>query len=484
MRVFDLSLRHKIPLWGSALIVASILAVSVALMFRAYDDLRADLFTSSESLGRTLAKTLFPALLHDDLWRAFEIVQAPFQAGTQPNPLAADIIFVANEAREIVVASDPKRLPTLARLDELAGDFRRLGMAMREKPVVITRDFDLPDSANYYVAVPLAEAERQIGTLFIGHSREAFRARFLDLILRGLTIGALVVAVLLPINWYWGRRTAEPLVELADGMAALVQGRPAPVPAADRYAWHDELGRLFTAYREAAQALNEKAMLEREMLHSERLAAVGRLAAGIAHEVNNPLGGMLMAIDNLKQRGPLDPATAKTVSLLERGLQQVAEIVGALLVEARVTRRELSRHDFDDLHTLIEPQAAKKQVALDWNVNLPETLALPAGVVRQVVINLLLNALQAAPEGGWARLSATLRGNVLEIEVANSGGPLPAEVRSHLFEPFVSGREGGHGLGLWVTYQTVVQSGGRIEARDENGEVSFLVTLPLEQTSA
>lgn len=267
-------------------------------------------------------------------------------------------------------------------------------------------------------------------------------------------------------------------------MAALVQGRPAPVPAADHYAWHDELGRLFAAYREAAQALNEKAMLEREMLHSERLAAVGRLAAGIAHEVNNPLGGMLMAIDNLKQRGPLDPATAKTVSLLERGLQQVAEIVGALLVEARVTRRELSRHDFDDLHTLIEPQAAKKQVALDWNVNLPEKLALPAGVVRQVVINLLLNALQAAPEGGWARLSATLRGNALEIEVANSGGPLPAEVRSHLFEPFVSGREGGHGLGLWVTYQTVVQSGGRIEARDENGEVSFLVTLPLEQTSA
>jgi hypothetical protein len=70
MRLFDLSLRHKMPLWGSLLIITSTLAVSGALMLRAYDDLKHDLVISSESLGFTLAKTLFPTLLHDDSWRA------------------------------------------------------------------------------------------------------------------------------------------------------------------------------------------------------------------------------------------------------------------------------------------------------------------------------------------------------------------------------------------------------------------------------
>lgn len=484
MRVFDLSLRHKIPLWGSALIVASTLAISSALLFRAYDDMRQDLYASSESLGQTLAKTLFPSLLHDDLWRAFEIVQAPFQTEATNDPLHPETIFVVDAALNILVASDPQRLPTLAPLDGIDADHRRLAEALRAAPPLRTQAYDFPDTRRYFVAMPVAEAGRQLGILVIGHDRAAFWTRFLDIALRGALIGALVVAVILPINWYWGRRTAEPLVELSKGMDALVHGRPAPLPEAERYAYRDEIGQLFAAYRAAAAALNEKALLEQEVLHSERLAAVGRLAAGIAHEVNNPLGGMLMALDNLRQRGPLEPAAAKTVDLLERGLRQVAETVGALLVEARVPSRPLARHDLDDVRTLIEPQVGKKRIALDWQVDLPETLDVPASVVRQILINLLLNAVQATPEGGRIRLAAAPHDGALELTVANNGAPLPEAVRAHLFEPFVSGREGGHGLGLWVTYQTVVQLGGRIEADHVDGEVRFAVTLPIEGSAA
>lgn len=481
MRIFDLSLRHKIPLWGSALILASTLAISSALLFRAYDDTRQDLFASAESLGQTLAKTLFPSLLHDDLWRAFEIVQAPFQTGAKNDPLHPETIFVIDASLNILVASDPQRLPTLSPLDGIDADHRRLAQALRAAPPMHPQAYDFSDTRRYFVAMPVAEAGRQLGILVISHDRAAFWARFLDIALRGALSGALVVAIILPINWYWGRRTAEPLVELSKGMDALVHGRPAPLPAAERYVYRDEIGQLFAAYRDAAAALNEKALLEQEMLHSERLAAVGRLAAGIAHEVNNPLGGMLMALDNLRQRGPLDPAVAKTVDLIERGLKQVAETVGALLVEARVPSRALTRHDLDDVHTLIEPQVVKKRIALDWQVDLPATLELPASVVRQILINLLLNAVQATPEKGHIRLVAGLRDHTLELMVANSGPPLPEAVRTHLFEPFVSGREGGHGLGLWVTYQTVVQLGGRIDADHVDGEVRFRVVLPLER---
>lgn len=484
MGIFDLSLRHKIPLWGSLLIIASALAIVSALMYRAYDDLKEDLFISSESLGQALAKTLFPALLHDDLWRAYEIVRSPFHAETIRNPLEPDAIFVVDASLKIVVASDPRRYPTLASLDELGDDPRRLADRLRGTSLARTAAYDLDNSAQYYVALPIAEAGRQLGTLVIGHDRATFWSRFVDLAIRGVLIGALVVAALLPINWYWGRRTAEPLVELSRGMDALVHGHPVALPAAERYAYRDELGQLFSAYREAATALNEKALLERNMLQSERLAAIGRLASGIAHEVNNPLGGMLMALDNLKQRGPLDPALAKTVGLLERGLQQVAETIGALLVEARSSTRALTRQDFDDVRTLIEPQATKKQITLDWRINLPETLSLPAGFVRQILINLLLNAVQAVDAAGRIAVDATVRDGSLELVVANSGPPLPEAVRAHLFEPFVSGREGGHGLGLWVTYQTVMQLGGRIAVAPDVHEVRFTVSLPLEKPAS
>ncbi len=480
MGVFDLSLRHKIPLWGSLLIVASALAISTALLFRAYDDLKQDLFISSESLGQTLAKTLFPALLHDDLWRAFEIVHAPFHSELKNNPLEAESIFVVNDAMQILVASDPGELPTLSDMASIGPEYRRLATELRLAPLTMTRAYDFPEARHYYIATPIAEAGRQIGILVISHDQAAFWQRFLDMTVRSMLIGLLVVAVILPINWYWGRRMAEPLVDLARGMDAMMQGKPVPLPTAENYSYRDELGQLFAAYRKAAAALNEKTLLEQEMVRTERLAAVGRLASGIAHEVNNPLGGMLMALDTLKQRGQLDTATTKTAALLERGLQQIAETVGALLVEARVPARRLTKQDCVDVHTLIEPQIRKKRIKLDWHCDMPEVSSLSAGLVRQILINLLLNAVQATNADGHIMMEAIHTEKALRLTVTNTGEPLPEAVRKHLFEPFVAGREGGHGLGLWVTYQIVTQLNGQIIAGGQDGETRFVVTLPLQ----
>lgn len=480
--LFDLSLRHKIPLWGSLLIIVSTAAVSAALLVRAYDDLKQDLFTSSSSLGQTLAHTLFPALLHDDLWRAFEIINAPLQVQAQRNPLEAEAIFVLDPQQKILAGTNPKQLPTLGNLAELDGEFRALARVLSASAASSgTRVIDLPDADHYYVATPIAQEGRQLGLLVISHARDKLWARFIDMAMRSALIGALVLAVILPINWYWGRRTAEPLVALSQGMGALVAGHPSSLPA-NLYTYRDELGRLFTAYRDAAQALHMKALLEQEMVRSERLAAVGRLAAGIAHEVNNPVGGMLMALDNLKQRGSMEPAVAKTIAMLERGLQHISDTVGALLVEARVSSRSLDASDFEDLRTLIEPQVRKKQIQLDWQVTINQACPLPASSVRQVLINLLLNAAQATPAQGHIGLRANVQGAQLELVVTNSGPPLPAHVKAHLFEPFVSGRDGGHGLGLWVSYLTVTQLGGNIAACNEGyGDgVCFRITLPLE----
>jgi signal transduction histidine kinase len=483
MGLFDLSLRHKIPLWGSALIIASAMAVSGALMYRAYDDLKHDLIISSESLGYTLAKTLFPLLLHDDSWRAFELIRAPFHEDRPKQPMEPTAIFVVDQDMKVLVSSIPLAMPLLANLETLGEDYPKLAESLRQSSLERAGAFEFPDSDLLHVTIPVAEEGAQIGTLVISHSKHVFLPRFYGFALGGAGMGALVLAILLPLNWYWGRRMAEPLVQLARGMSEIVRGAPAELQP-ELYAFSDELGQLFVAYRQAAAEIREKTELEHEVMQSERLAAIGRLAAGIAHEVNNPLGGMLMALDTLKQRGELEPATARTVAPLERGLQQLTETVGALLVQARVQARDLSRQDFEDIRTLVEPQASKKFLQLQFDLQLDESLPLPAGFVRQVLINLLLNAIQATPEHGRVHLSARQADGELVLVVANEGVAPPPEILTHLFEPFVSGREGGHGLGLWVTYQTIHQLDGHITVECPDGEVRFVIHLPLQPHDA
>ncbi len=478
MRFFDLSLRHKIPLWGSILIIAATLAVSGALMWRAYDDLKHDLVISSESLGFTLAKTLFPTLLHDDSWRAYELIRAPFHEERMKQTMDPAAIFVVDKNLRVLVSSQPLSMPILADLASLGEDFPALAEVLRHKNPEVTGAHEFPDSDRLHVSIPIAEEGEHLGTLVITHSKDVFLPRFFGFAVGAAGTGALVLAILLPLNWYWGRRMTEPLVQLAHGMSEIVTGAPEEL-GPELYAYHDELGQLFTAYRQAAAEIRAKSALEREVMQSERLAAVGRLAAGIAHEVNNPLGGMLMAIDTLKQRGTMDAATARTVALLERGLQQITETVGALLVQARVQARDLGRQDFEDVRTLVEPQVAKKFINLDFELDLPESLSLPASFVRQVLINLLLNAIAATPNGGRISVTATQSHDGFRLVVANQGEPPSQEVLAHLFEPFVSGREGGHGLGLWVTYQTVKQLNGSISVECGDGEIRFLVSLPL-----
>jgi signal transduction histidine kinase len=478
MRFFDLSLRHKIPLWGSALIVASTVAVSAALILRAYDDLKHDLVISSESLGFTLAKTLFPMLLHDDAWRAYELIRAPFHEERMKQTMDPTAIFVVDKQQRVLVSSQPLVMPLLADLASLGEDFPALADALRAKNPVVTGTHEFPDSDRLHVSIPVAEEGEQMGTLIITHSKDVFLPRFFGFAMGAAGTGALVLAILLPLNWYWGRRMTQPLVQLAQGMSEIVTGAPEEL-GPELYAYHDELGQLFSAYRKAAAEIRAKTALEREVMQSERLAAVGRLAAGIAHEVNNPLGGMLMAIDTLKQRGTMDASTARTVALLERGLQQITETVGALLVQARVQARDLGRQDFEDIRTLVEPQVAKKFLHLDFVLDLPESLPLPAGFVRQVLINLLLNAIAATPQEGRIRVMARQEYDGFRLMVANEGEPPPREILAHLFEPFVSGREGGHGLGLWVTYQTVKQLNGNISVECRDGEIRFVVCLPL-----
>jgi signal transduction histidine kinase len=482
--LFNLSFRHKIPLWSSFLICFSIFVVGAALMARAYQDMKSAVVISADNLAHTLANTVAPTLLHDDVWRAFEIVRSPIRGESAQTPVEVDAVVVLSRDNKVFVSSNPDTLPMLSDAADLGDDWRqlsaRLGVSQGTKwPLVLE-----PENSSYlYLVLPITDNDAKLGHLVLRYAKSVFHPWFVDTIWQGLGIGLLVLAVLIPMNWYWGSRMAAPLVDLAQRMGIMPEAVPDPRPH-DLYPYHDELGQLFHAYDRMVLALRDKAALENEMVKSERLAAIGQLTAGIAHEINNPLAGLITAVDTLKLRDDLDPRALRHLDLIDRGLMQIRDTVAALLVQTRVQARPLSSHDLEDIHTLIQPQVSKRRIQLDWSAAMPAELPAPASLVRQILINLLLNAVQAAAEGGHVSLWLGRKEDAescLSIVVRNDGAALSEDQLAHLFEPFASSRAGGHGLGLWVTYQIVTQLNGRIAARniEEPGEVEFVVTLPL-----
>lgn len=483
--LFNLSFRHKIPLWTSFLIGFSIFVVGAALMTRAYQDMKAAVIISADNLGHTLANTVAPMLLHDDVWRAFEIVRSPIRADSARSPAQVDAVVVFGRDRRVFVSSHPESLPMLSEAAALGGDWQALAARLETRAPVAWPLVIEPEGSTYlYLALPITDKDAQLGHLVLRYAKSVFHPWFVATIWQGLGLGLLVLAVLIPINWYWGSRMASPLVDLAQRMGTMPRQVPEPL-SPEIYPYADELGQLFQAYDRMVLALREKAALENEVVRSERLAAIGQLTAGIAHEINNPLAGLITAVDTLKLSRDLDARAVRHLDLIDRGLMQIRDTVAALLVQTRVQARPLSQHDLDDVRTLIQPQVAKRRIALDWSDSMPAELPAPASLVRQILINLLLNAVQAAAEGGQVSLWLGRKeesANCLAIVVRNDGTLLSDEQLAHLFEPFASTRPGGHGLGLWVTYQIVTQLNGRITARNVGDRVEFVVNLPLGDT--
>jgi signal transduction histidine kinase len=221
--------------------------------------------------------------------------------------------------------------------------------------------------------------------------------------------------------------------------------------------------------------------LKGEIVKAERLAAIGRVAAGMAHEINNPLGGMLNAIGTYRKHGDNPEVARRTLDLLDRGLAQLRSTVQALLVNARLEERMLTAQDLDDVRTLVEPQARKQSVSLVWDCPLQEPSGIPSSQIRQVLMNLVLNAIRATPEQGRVEIACRCEKDGLELTVSDTGAGIPAQHREHLFEPFLDQAK-GTGLGLWVSFQIVTGLGGRIEALALQPGTRIRVWLPRNQT--
>ena len=469
-----MSYRFRLPLSLAATALFTALVIGAVITWHTYRNVRVELIEHGTRLSHALARALQPALRNDDVWLAYSILRGP-QSAT--GALEATLVLL-NEENRIFASNKPKQLPVevpLQEVDASLADALGVNNAMPIQDSIV----DLDTLTNrLLLAVPITSDSIPVGSLLLVYPRDVLWPRFTSIIEQGGISVSLVLAIILPLGWLWGRRMVNPLVRLASCIARMREEDPARIEC-NIVEGSDEIGRLNARFRELLMGFREKRDLERRMVSSERLAAVGRLAAGVAHEINNPLGGMLVAIDTLRERGISDSHTERTLSLLERGLTQIQDTVSALLIEARREPHALTNQDIEDTRTLVTTLVDKRHINLEWDNHIDDTLPLPSTLVRQVVINILLNAIQSSPHGGRVQAEFHPGQTGLSIVVHNEGDAMDQKTIDHLFEPYYSNRNGGSGLGLWVTYQLVQQLEGEIYVSSQPNDTCFHVTLPL-----
>ncbi len=228
-----------------------------------------------------------------------------------------------------------------------------------------------------------------------------------------------------------------------------------------------------------------------EIRRAEHLAALGKMAAGIAHEINNPLAGMQNCVRTLLKRTRDEAQRVEYLAMLREGLDRIGRTVGRLLDFARETEPQLDLTDLSSLLrrclTLLEHELAARGISVVATTGhrVPTFLADPHQL-EQVFLNLLMNAMDAMPDGGKIMVSINQRDGAarpfVEIQITDTGVGIPPEHLSRIFDPFFTTKDVGKGtgLGLSVSYGIVRGHGGSIEAKSEVGKGStFVITLPI-----
>jgi signal transduction histidine kinase len=399
-------------------------------------------------------------------------------------------------------AGNPKRIDVEAIMHSLVAEVRRRGREESQRIAILRRRMEEYSQARMEAAM---KAQR---TAAAANAERAASERARALVLRfgllllgmALILGVtLFVLVLRPV-----RRLRHAVNRIAGGDLAT----PVPVQAGGaeelRILGRD-VERMRDQIRSATEGLEaqvarktadlERTLAERtqtlaeleatrdRLVQAAKMAGLGTLAGGVAHEFNNLLGGILGCIEGARAESA-SPAVLEDLDVAHRAARRAAVLVQALLDVSRPGQRTLEplRLDavVDDVLRTAEPTYARRHIDVTRERAGDPVVLGDEGQLHQVVLNLVTNALQAIDDGERLVLATRAEAGRGLVEVRDSGHGVPAQERDRVFEPFFTGREDGIGLGLFVSYGIVERHGGSIVVGDApEGGASFTVSLPL-----
>lgn len=309
-------------------------------------------------------------------------------------------------------------------------------------------------------------------------------ARSMQLLV-GLGVLTLLVGVMTSL---YARRVLAPLTAVTERAQAVAGGDLTPRQIV---ATNDEIGELATTFEGMVGAIQRA---RAELVQAERLAAIGKMAAHVTHEIRNPLSSIGLNLELLEEevtKAGADKEQAQLVAAIKTEVDRLSRIAEQYLSVARRPRPELVREKLDDLVlellAFVRPELERASVRSHVEVDdpLPEVLV-DESQLRQALLNLIRNAREAMPKGG--ELSIALRSpdqNGVVLTVDDTGTGIPDDVRASVFDPFFTTKQRGTGLGLAVTRDIIEAHGGTITCEPrEGGGTRFCIRLPQSQAAA
>jgi len=484
----DASIGRRLALGLTTTMLAG-LAISTFFFVRAE---RHEMQVILEVKGRTALNMLAPRFT-----TAFDRDQ-PDPLRRELEPLIEDrdfdFAFVYDDHGVLARVSDPGEPWRLAEPPPTLNKLRRKRFVVRTTG----------DTMELYT--PVVVDGRRVAGVGLGVSL-GLQARQVRLVrLRLLAVTALLLIGAIGVVYWWTRSTVAPLRRLTRGAQAIAGGDLTTRVAVAR---NDEVGHLAATFNQLAESLQrtlqdkDQALAETRRLYrnlkvaraqlgrAERLSAVGMLAAGVSHELNNPLGIILSTAGNLREALGLGHACADDVAIIEAETKRCRGIIQGLLNFAASGES----HPVDsDINTLLQGTYAlairdprARDLAVRWQLDrsLPP-VALDPRQMQQVFLNLLMNAADAMGGCGEVaiRTAESIEGGRRKVQVtfSDQGCGISAADLEHIFDPFYTTKKGGagYGLGLAVSYGIIAAHGGEISVSSEVGHgTTFSITLPL-----
>ncbi len=477
------SLQARISLLTVGLITTAFV-VSTLLQLRNEQSLIIQQTEISRSrLTETFAVSITNALLYEELGLIEEggLIENYIEEWIGMEDLPIRYIQVTNREGRVIASSRFREYGVIP-----ADSLSRLVIASTSTIIHRVRSED--DEPILDVATPLNIATRSWGHIRVGYSLQPLQAQIKRIRYYHAILSIVFIAVGSIIIAYYVNHAMQPLGELRDFVIKVGEEtwQRAPVRR------NDEIGELAQTFNTMLDQIEQGRELERdtqEKFHqTEKIATIGKLAAGIAHEVRNPLAGILNLVENMK-RYRVDPdKQMEYVDVIEKGLKRIEKTVDGLVSFARQAPFSPGRTNPADLINetlhLVEYPVRKGNITIEKEYETARYfINADADQVRQVLLNIILNAIQALEHGGGkiAIRVVQIPPAQVAIEIEDDGIGIPKEHLSRIFDPFYTTQPlgKGTGLGLAVSKSIIQRHGGTLSVKSEEGRgTKFTIILP------